>query len=301
MHLNGFFTYLQYEKRYSPHTIAAYRNDLSSFQSYLQKSGVSFHPELTDITHRQVRGWVVSMMDEKISARTVNRKICTLKSYYKFLTKRDVIRKNPMLKVISPKTDKPLPLFVEKKGMEGLFTFIEKNYPQESDTELFIKFRDKVIVELLYGTGMRRGELLGLRDNSFNLSAGMVKVLGKGNKERIIPFGKPVGKSIEEYISQRKKLFGTTDQFLLTSKGGKAYPRMIYDIIHRLLQNITTIQRKSPHVLRHTFATHLSDNGADLNAIKELLGHASLASTQVYTHNTMERLKEIHRRAHPKG
>ena len=301
MYLKSFYTYLQFEKRYSSNTIEAYRVDLSQFSAFIDKEYQDNDPDLLNIHHRQVRAWVVELMDHNISAKSVNRKISSLKTYYRFLLKVDAIHKNPMLKVISPKTPKPLPVFVEKNSMNTLFDLISSNYPESTEAEQFVKSRDNLIIEILYSTGIRRAELLGLKDKAFSRSLKTVKVLGKGNKERIIPVSEQLLKLVFDYIEIRNKLVGENEYLIVTGKGKKASPSLIYSVVKKLLTQVSTLSRKSPHVLRHTFATHLSNNGAELNAIKELLGHASLSSTQVYTHNTIEKLKEVHRRSHPKG
>lgn len=301
MHKEGFYAYLQFEKRYSSNTIEAYKNDLSQFSNFLLQSFQEEDADFINVHHKRIRAWIVSLMNAKIAAKSVNRKISSLKTYFKYLLKNGVITKNPMLKVVSPKTPKNLPLFIEKNNMAGVFEDIDLQYPENTPQQIFIKTRDLMVVELLYATGMRRAELLGLIDTSFDESAGNVKVLGKGNKERIIPVSKDLLGLVETYINSRNLLFGPTATFLVTESGKKPYPKMIYNIVTGVLKYVTTLTRKSPHVLRHTFATHLSNNGAELNAIKELLGHASLASTQVYTHNTIDQLKNIHHLAHPKG
>jgi|JI61114DRNA_FD_contig_123_2290_length_3138_multi_8_in_2_out_0_4 integrase/recombinase XerC len=301
MYLEGFYTYLQFEKRYSKNTLEAYSKDISQFQDFLIQEYQSDDPELLLVNHRQVRAWVIHLMNNNVTPKSVNRKISALKTYYRFLLKNNAIAKNPMAKVVSPKIPKKLPLFVEKTGMEELFDVLDQVYPVETEVQRFVKQRDRLIVELLYSTGMRRAELLGLADNSFDRAQQQVKVLGKGNKERIIPVSKGLMLMADDYIAERKRIFGAGGPFIVTESGKPAYPKMIYNIVHQVLNHVTTLTRKSPHVLRHTFATHLSNNGAELNAIKELLGHASLASTQVYTHNTIDQLKKIHKLAHPKG
>lgn len=301
MFLEGFYTYLKFEKRYSAHTLEAYSKDISQFQSFIAEEYQSDDPDLIAVSHRQVRAWVIHMMNNAVTPKSVNRKISALKTYYRYLLKVKAISKNPMAKVVAPKIPKNLPVFVEKTGMDELFDVIDQVYQVETEQERFVKQRDRVVVELLYSTGMRRAELLGLTDVSFDRAQQQVKVLGKGNKERIIPVSKIILTMVDNYIAERKRLFGSGGPFLVTETGKPAYPKMVYNIVHKVLEHVTTITRKSPHVLRHTFATHLSNNGAELNAIKELLGHASLASTQVYTHNTIDQLKKIHKLAHPKG
>ncbi len=301
MYIEGFYTYLQFEKRYSSNTLEAYQRDLTQFSDFLIKEYGEKDPDMLEVHHRQVRAWIVQLMNGKVSAKSVNRKISSLKTYYKYLLKQNIISRNPMLKVVVPKIPKNLPLFVEKQGMENLFGMIESDYPAETEKDRFVKLRDSLIIELLYSTGMRRGELLGLSDASFDRHQKTVKVLGKGNKERIIPVSTAMLDLVDLYKSERNRLFGQTGLFITTATGKKPYPKMVYSIVNRVLQQVATLTRKSPHVLRHTFATHLSNSGAELNAVKELLGHASLASTQIYTHNTIDQLKKVHKLAHPKG
>lgn len=301
MYLDKFFSYIEFEKRFSKHTIEAYRSDLLQFADFLSAEyKIQNDDSLLAVNHRQIRAWIIRMMEEKMSPKSVNRKISSLKTYYKFLIRNGVIQKNPLLKVVTPKTSKPLPVFVEKKGMDKVFDIL-RNYPDANDCERYTGLRDLLIVELLYGTGMRRSELLSLREDSFDLSRNLIKVKGKGNKERLIPFGKNLADLYPLYLNAKKAQFGENEFFLLSDNGRPAYPDLIYKIVKRLLSQTTSLERKSPHVLRHTFATLLSNNGAELNAVKELLGHASLASTQVYTHNKIEKLKEIHHLAHPKA
>lgn len=301
MYKKRFYTYLQFEKRYSLNTLDAYKVDLEQFSDFILTQYPDEDPDLISVHHRQIRAWIVQLMDQQISAKSVNRKISTLKTYFRFLLKQEAIRINPMAKVIAPKMPKPLPVFIETNNMNSLFGLIENEYPESNEMEKFIKARDRLIIEILYSTGIRRAELLGLKNESFNQSSKTVKVLGKGNKERIIPVSDALLKFVFEYIGIRNKLVGEKEFLLVTEKGKKAYPGLIHNIVSSLLEHVSTLTRKSPHVLRHTFATHLSNSGAELNAIKELLGHASLASTQVYTHNTIDKLKDIHRHAHPKG
>jgi len=301
MHLERFYTYLQFERRYSPHTISAYRSDITQFTDYITETYGIPDEDLIKVNHRQIRSWIMLLMEQGKSARSVNRKLSALKTYYRYCRKQQLITRDPMAKITSPKTPSVLPVFVEPSGIDRLFDLIANEYPETNDKERFVRTRDTLILELLYGTGIRRAELLGLEDTAFDRANGNVKVTGKGNKERIIPVSKEMLRLVDTYIAERNRLFGPGKGLLVTASGGRAYPKMIYTIVHRLLRQVSTLARTSPHVLRHTFATHLSNNGADLNAIKELLGHASLASTQVYTHNSIEQLKKIHKRAHPKG
>ncbi len=289
---DSFLQYLQYEKRFSNHTLLAYSTDLNQFYSYLQLTYEI--KELAEINHTVVRSWIVSMMEQKISPRSVNRKITTLKTFYKFLLRQNLVTENPMLKIQSPKTSKRLPMFVEKQKMDMLLDNDNVGFAEDEEG-----LRNKLMIELFYATGMRLSELINLKQQDVDLAACQLKVLGKRNKERIIPFGHELKSKIEEYLEIRKT---TNSEYLLTGKGGKKmYEKLVYRIVNKYLSVVTTTDKKSPHVLRHTFATHMLNNGADLNAIKELLGHASLSATQVYTHNTVEKLKNIHKQAHPKA
>jgi integrase/recombinase XerC len=303
MEQGKFIDYIQYEKRYSPHTVSAYRNDLDQFFSYL--STQYNITDIRDVTHPMIRSWLVLMMQEKISPRSVNRKLTTLKSFYKFLQREGKVSINPMRKIISPKTSKKLPSFVEREKMEMLFE--EVNFG-----EGFPARRDRLILEILYATGMRLSELINLKETDIDFHSSTIKVLGKRNKERLIPFSNKFAGLLKTYLNEKKSWLernevkrspGNLDEvwLLVTDSCKKAYPRFIYRAVTKYLSQVTTLQKISPHVLRHTFATHLLNNGAELNAVKELLGHASLSATQVYTHNTIEKLKTIYKQAHPKA
>jgi len=292
-HIPSFLSYIEYERRYSKHTLESYGNDLEQFFFYLKS-----HYQKEDIelaSHLEIRSWIVSMMEQKISPRSINRKLSTLKSFFKFLMRKGIVKKSPLSKVLAPKTSKRLPVFVEKSGIEHLLTDIE--FP-----EGFIGVRDKMILDLFYNTGMRRSELNNLKESDIDSYNSQIKVLGKGNKERIIPIQPQLRNSIKEYIDLKNQSIAQPSIYLFVNQEGKLLnPSNIYKIVKQYLNLITTIDKKSPHVLRHTFATHLMNNGADINAVKELLGHASLAATQVYTHNTIDKLKNIYKQAHPKA
>ena len=286
----GFIQYIQYEKRYSPHTVIAYSNDLDQFFRFLEERyGVN---DPAGVTHQMVRSWLAELMEQGVTPRTVNRKLTTLKSFYRHLVRNGFAGVNPMAKVTSPKTTRRLPVFVEKEKMELVFSDVDfgEGYPA---------LRDRTILELFYATGMRLSELVGLKDADVDLAAGTVKVLGKRNKERIIPFGHSVKDLLEVYLSE-KQIYNS-EYLFLTDRGKRIYPRMVHRIVTGILARVTTLDKKSPHVLRHTFATHLLNNGAELNAVKELLGHANLSATQVYTHNTIEKLKKVYKQAHPRA
>jgi integrase/recombinase XerC len=292
MQHKGFIDYLQFEKRFSKHTVVAYSNDLVQFYAYLKKEY-----ELDDIkqvSHTFIRSWVVQLLEQKISPRSVNRKITTLKSYYKYLLQQRVLDVNPMLKIVSPKSAKRLPVFVEKVKMNQLLDKVEFD-------ESFDGVRDKLMIELFYASGMRLSELINIQLSDLDVYNNTIKVLGKRNKERSIPITLELQKKISAYILLRSQIANTSNTFFISGKGEALYTKFVYRKINAYLAMVTTIEKKSPHVLRHTFATHMLENGAELNAIKELLGHASLSATQVYTHNTIEKLKNIHKKAHPKA
>ncbi len=295
MFLERFIQYIQYEKRYSPHTVSAYQSDLEQFFKFLD------HPEQTvtdptGITYQHIRSWMVHLMEDK-TARSVNRKIATLRKYFKFLLREGVITNNPASKIQSPKIIKHLPIVVEDEKLSAML-----NDP-DIFTDDFAGVRDKLIVEMLFGTGIRLAELVGLKEQDVNFYDGTIKVLGKRNKERIIPINHELKLLLQKYndLKKSENFHNISLTLIVTNKGTEAYPKFIYLIVQRYLSHISTQDKKSPHVLRHTFATSLLNRGADLNAIKELLGHANLSATQVYTHNSVERLKSIYKQAHPKA
>jgi len=294
MKQSTFFKYLALEKRFSPHTVTAYQNDLGQFFAFIDDK----YPDLAteEIKHDQIRSWIVELGLNNISARSINRKLSCLKTYFKFLLKRSYITHNPMQKVVPPKMGKRLPVFVSEENMKTLLEDI--TFPDD-----FNGLRDRTILELFYSTGMRSAELINLKVQDIDFMQGYVKVLGKGNKERVIPFGKKLANLLQQYIQKRNEIFDDValPDLFLTDKGKAVYSSFIYKIVTQYLSLVTTIEKKSPHVLRHSFATHLSNNGADLNAIKELLGHSSLAATQIYMHNSIEKLKEAYQQAHPKA
>lgn len=294
MDLRSFLSYLKSEKRYSSHTIKAYETDLQQLQQFLLTTFET--NDLLTVSHTHLRSWMVSLMEQGISARSINRKISSLKTFYRFEMRRGNIKVSPASKLVSPKVKKRLPVFVNEAQMGELFR-------QESGECEFSVVRNELVIELLYNTGMRVSELVGLKDSSIDRYAGNVKVLGKGNKERIIPMSKEMINSLKQYKELRNKLFdrNATDTLLVTDSGKPVNSRYVYRIVNSTLGKFTTLDKKSPHVLRHTFATHLLNKGAEISAIKELLGHASLAATQVYTHNTIEKLKDIYKKAHPKA
>jgi integrase/recombinase XerC len=302
MFLESFASYLTYEKRYSPNTIASYQTDLVQFFDFLSRTYEIQANQLKQISHIHIRSWIVELINTNISTRSVNRKISSLKTFYKFLLKKGEVDKNPTIKLIVPKSTKKLPAFVEVKHFDNLLQIVEA-LPQSNEKERFSYQRTKLIVQTFYATGLRLSELINMTESSIDFANSQIKVVGKGNKQRIIPFGKKYEQELKQYVNLRNQMELDEQEpwLFVTDKGKKLYPKFVYRLINKLLSLVTTIDQKSPHVLRHTFATHLSNNGAELGAIKELLGHASLAATQVYTHTTIEKLKEVYRQAHPKA
>jgi integrase/recombinase XerC len=290
----SFLQYLQIEKRYSQHTVRSYLNDLDQFYSFLSSLGLPEDP--VQVTSYDIRAWIVSMLDTNYSAISVHRKISCLRVFYRYLRKEGVIKSDPLEKIVLPKRKKSLPVFIEEESLTQLLD----NF---SFGDGFAGIRNRTIIELLYLTGMRRSELIGLRDNDLDLSEGSVKVTGKRNKQRIIPLVKPFIKRLEEYVKVRNGsiMIENNGWFFITDKGNKLYDKYVYNTVNSYLAMVTTIEKKSPHVLRHTFATHMLNRGADLNSIKELLGHTNLSATQIYTHNTFEKLKKVYKQAHPRA
>ena len=288
-----FLLYLQFEKRRSPHTIISYRTDISQFVFFVGNQ--SYPMSIEALSPIIIRGWIVDLINNHITPRAVNRKISTLNSWCKYLIKQGILDANPMLKVMAPKMGKKLTLFIEEKAM---FNLLESptHFPHDFEGK-----RNKLIIELFYATGMRLAELINLRITDVDLYTLNLKVLGKRNKERILPFTRKLKIEMETYLEHRKDLPSAHPWLFLTKKGEKMYAKAVYRIINQYLSIVSTVEKRSPHVIRHSFATHMLNNGADINAIKELLGHSSLSATQVYTHNTVEKLKTIHKQAHPKG
>lgn len=289
-----FAAYLQFEKRYSQHTLIAYLADLEQFASFLKSNFQT--RELAEIRPTFARTWLANLKDEGVTPKTINRKISTLKSFFRFCLKENFLPNNPMGALVSQKTGKRLPQFIEQKDLQKLWE--EGSFGDDWNGRT-----EKLVLWVLYQTGIRRAELINLRENQVDHHLRSIKILGKGNKERILPCPATLLNALQDYCHQKRlELENVDTEFVfVNSEGKKLYAKWVYNAMHKHLGQVTTIHKKSPHVLRHSFATHLLNEGADLNAVKELLGHSSLASTQVYTHNTIEKLKESFRKAHPKA
>jgi integrase/recombinase XerC len=286
-----FLAYLTFEKRFSVHTVEAYKLDLSQFLKFIE---VEFEMKLEEVTHHQIRSWVVKMKENGKSHKTIHRKISSIKSFYKQERRLGNIIINPTSVVKLPKLEKRIPHFIKHSELNTIKDDLRE------DKESFELLRDDMIILLLLSTGMRRSELIGLKETDY--SEGLVKVLGKRNKERVIPLPESIADSLDKYlIVKRQKFPNGIDELLVTNTGEKLYEKFVYRIVNKYLASITTSKKKSPHVLRHSYATELLNNGADLSSIKDLLGHSSLAATQVYTHSSMEKIKEIYKSAHPRS
>ena len=288
-----FLNFLRFEKRVSPHTFLAYKNDLSQFGIFLFTTYSI--KDLSEISHTHIRAWLVSMMENGIENRSINRKITTLRSLFAHSLETEKVEIDPTIKILRPKTSKKLPQFVDEKSMNSILDIAN----QEME---FSSMRDFTMFEMLYHTGMRVSEITGLQTSDVDWINQRIKVLGKRNKERLIPLNPEMINHLKSYLLKRESNFAeSTTALFITDKGNKMYSKFVYSIVVKQLSGFTSLNKKSPHILRHTFATHLLNKGAELNAIKELLGHSSLAATQIYTHNSIEQLKQIYKQAHPKA
>lgn len=292
--LKSFISYLTNEKRYSPHTIVSYKNDINQFYKFLTERYSIFND--VEITHYMIRSWLVELMQNQISAKSINRKFSSLRTYFLFLLREGVIEKNPTKKVIPPKIGKRLPSIIQKDEMERLLDDLVF-------AENFKGYRDKIILNILYNTGIRKSELINLLDVDIDFYSKTIKVLGKGNKERIIPITEDLVLELKKYISIRNDSFENRGFIytVITDKGNKMYPKFVYNIVTRYLSLVSSSKKRGPHILRHSIATHLADEDVDLNAIKTMLGHSNLSATQIYTHNSVEKLKKAYLKAHPKA
>lgn len=290
--VKAFLDHLYLEKKYSKHTIIAYQKDLNSFQRFLQ---VTFDQEnLLTVNYSQIRSWIVALVDDEISNRTINRKISSLKSFYKFLQKSNQISVSPLQKHKALKVARKVQVPFSTKEVKSVLDAV-------SISNDFVSVRNKLIVELFYSTGIRRAELINIKLADIDSYKGVLKVLGKRSKERLVPILKSVLNTLETYLIERSKIVKNSDFLFITEKGNKIYETLVYRVINSYFSKVSSKVKKSPHILRHSFATHLLNEGADLNSVKELLGHASLASTQVYTHNSLEAIKQVYNQAHPKS
>jgi integrase/recombinase XerC len=293
-HEESFLNYIALERRFSPHTLTAYRNDLLQFVSFLDQTQCL--TSVSEVRHLHIRAWIVAKMQAGQSPRSINRRLSCLKSYFKYLKKRGLLEKDPMQKVVAPRSGKRLPVFIPEAHMAELFRFTDFG-PE------YLPQCRRMILEILYATGLRRSELIQLKLTDIDLGRMVFRVQGKGGKERLVPFASYMVKLLEDFIHLRQATFSDNraSWLLLNKSGEQLSPDFVYYTVKKYLSTITTVEQRSPHVLRHSFATHLSNAGAELNAIKELLGHSSLAATQVYMHNSIERLKKVYDKAHPKG
>lgn len=292
--VQSFLDYLKFEKRYSVHTLIAYQNDLTGFFDWLENGmgGMT----LQQIDHPILRSWLAELKSDKLSAKSINRKMCSLRSFFKYHLRTGSIQNSPAALLVSQKVSKRLPVFVNEEDVRKLVETL--NIASEDWRTL----NGKMLITIFYATGMRLSELILLREKQIDWARSQIKVLGKGNKERIIPVSHQLIDGIRDYLKLKKKEFAKPDDYLLvTEKGKKIYPRYAWQLVNRILGEASTLDKKSPHILRHTFATHLMNNGADLSAVKELLGHSSLSATQVYTHTSIDKLKDVHKKAHPRA
>ncbi|MEE0990421.1 MAG: tyrosine-type recombinase/integrase [Paludibacteraceae bacterium] len=288
--VKSFLQYIQYEKKYSSCTVFSYHNDICQFQSFLTKN-YSLPIEETQLKH--IRNWILQLKSQNIESSSINRKLSALKSLFKFGLRNNLIKSNPCTKLQSLKTPKKLPVFFKTSELDNA---LESTDETKND---FSEIRNNIILEILYQTGIRRAELIGLKDSDFNFFSLTLRILGKGNKERIIPISENLKEKAEEYINLKNQIFDSP-YFILTDTGEQSYPNLIYRVVKSNMSKVSSLNKKSPHVIRHSFASGLLNNGAEISAVKELLGHANLAATQIYTHTSYEQLKKAYKQAHPR-
>lgn len=294
MWIDEFVQYIRYEKNFSTHTVVAYRHDLEQFFEFIKINHDAENPD--GIEPDMIRSWMIDLLENKHTSRTVNRKLSCLKSYWHFLLRRGLATKTPVKRVLSPKTKKALPVFLKENEMSEILN------QEETRDNPFENARDRLIIEMFYQTGMRLAELIGLNDENVDTGTGLLRVTGKRNKQRLIPFGNRLKDGISEYLQLRNENVNSeTESFFVRKNGKRLYPQMVYKIVQQKLTKVATLSKNSPHVLRHTFATTMLNKGAELNAVKELLGHSSLSATEVYTHTTFEELKKVYKQAHPRA
>ena len=290
---DSFLDYLRYERNYSEKTVLAYGEDISQLREFAQEEIGDFNP--AEVTPELIREWIVSLMDKGYASTSVNRKLSSLRSFYKFLLKKKVVLVDPLRKITGPKNKKPLPSFLKENEMNRLL----------DDTDFgegFEGCRDHLIIEMFYATGIRLSELIGLDDKDVDFSASLLKVTGKRNKQRLIPFGDELKEGMLEYVNVRnEQVLESGGAFFVRKNGERLYKNLVYNLVKRNRSKVVTLKKRSPHVLRHTFATTMLNNEAELGAVKELLGHSSLATTEIYTHTTFEELKKVYKQAHPRA
>ncbi|MCD4791747.1 MAG: tyrosine-type recombinase/integrase [Bacteroidales bacterium] len=294
MHRKKFLKYLEFQKKYSLHTINSYACDIEQFQYFCTENKFILSEDEIVSDYKVLRKWIAVLSSDNISSRTINRKLSSLKTYYNFLIREGLIQNNPVSKIIRPKTKQNIPEFISNDNINLLL---------DSDifSDDFEGIRDRLIIELLYCTGIRRAELIGLRIKDLDFVYNTIKVTGKRNKQRIIPYPKTLNNLLKEYLIKKEEIYTDSEHLLLTNSGKQIYPKLVYRVVNKYISFFSSVKKKSPHILRHTFATHLLNNGADINAVKELLGHANLSATQIYTHNTFEKLNKIYKQAHPRA
>jgi integrase/recombinase XerC len=291
-HITSFLNFLQHQKRYSEHTLVSYGRDLENFAHYVEEEFEE--DDLTEVHYSILRSWVIKLMEEDLARSTVKRKISAVRSFYKYLRRNGLVENNPASLLTMPKASRKIVRTVSEKEMTQLLEDVP--FPEDS-----WGYAQRLIIELFYQTGLRLSELIHLRVDDLNLSAGTIKVLGKGNKEREIPLAQKLSVALEIYLNQHRMAVGEEDHLFLTRRGRPLYPKLVYNLVNSYLSIVSNVDKRSPHVLRHSFATHLLNRGAGLNTVKELLGHSSLAATQIYTHSSIDQLKQMYNQTHPRG
>lgn len=295
MFIDKFLQYIKYEKAYSSHTFISYQTDMKQFAAFVEKQKGGFNPP--DITAKDIREWILAIMNDGVGSRSVNRKLTTLRTFFKYMLKEGYVETDPMAKVKPPKMQKRLPVFLREEQMEELLDVDKNLFPDDFEGK-----RDHLIIGMFYNLGVRLSELINIKDSDIDFDRKTVRVTGKRNKQRYIPFGNSLKSDILAFVSDRDAEVGSEEGWLLVRKTGKKlYPMLVWRVVEKYITSVSTLKKRSPHVLRHTFATAMLNNGADIDAVKELLGHANLAATEVYTHTTFERLRSIYKQAHPRA